>query len=136
MSTAQNVPTIAYYDDYESWYGWMVEVASFDDDSRPDVISMSYGTVEAWVGSTDRTAFNTESTKLGIQGVTLIVASGDDGAPNFSTYYGYTNCGYWPDFPSVSPYWTVVGGTMVSSHIQMLCLFFHWLTVLFTYIGT
>jgi hypothetical protein len=119
MSTAQNVSTIAYYDDYATWYSWMVEVASFDDDSRPDVISMSYGTLEIWVSQTEKTAFNTESIKLGLQGVTLIVASGDDGAVNFGYYDGDTRCGYWADFPSISPYWTVVGGTKVNYSLSM-----------------
>ena len=41
-----------------------------------------------------------------------MVASGDDGAAGYGVSGGFLDCGYYPDFPSISPYWTVVGGTM------------------------
>jgi len=70
--------------------------------------------------------------KLGVQGVTILVSSGDDGATAMSStgecYCNY-NCGsgvyntywtgtswsgygYFPSFPATSPYVTAVGGTM------------------------
>ncbi len=117
MSTGQNIPTISYYDDYSLWYTWMVEVSSMTD--IPKVFSMSYGSIEPYISVSERTTFNTESMKLGLQGVSLLVASGDDGVVNWGYLSGYYGCGYWPDFPSISPYWTAVGGTMVSPFISV-----------------
>jgi hypothetical protein len=110
MSTAQNVPTYSYYNVQYTWYDWLVEINSWS--HTPKVISMSYGSLEVFVDSVEFAMFNSESAKLGVMGTTLIVASGDDGAPNYLATSGY-GCGYWTDFPSASPYWTVVGGTMV-----------------------
>ena len=46
--------------------------------------------------------------------MTLVEASGDDGAPNFISDYGAQYCAYYADFPGVSYYVTSVGATMVS----------------------
>jgi tripeptidyl-peptidase-1 len=56
------------------------------------------------------TLFNTEAMKLGLQGVTLVAASGDDGA---NSGYGNGYCFYDPKFPASSPYVTAVGATQV-----------------------
>ena len=45
-------------------------------------------------------------------GVTIVVASGDDGVANSWTYNNISNCGYDPAFPASSPYVTTVGATM------------------------
>ena len=45
-------------------------------------------------------------------GVTVLSASGDDGAAGSYAGYHPQNCGYHPMFPASSPYVTSVGGTM------------------------
>lgn len=84
-----------------SW-GWA-------EDSQCDIIDCSSGlTSEKYVERV-----NTEFLKLALRGVTIVVASGDAGAP------GRTNeqCGYGrpmnPVFPGSSPYITSVGATYV-----------------------
>merc|ERR1711907_701443 len=49
---------------------------------------------------------NTEFQKLGARGITVLVASGDDGAGCSKTGQAFG-----PQFPSSSPYVTTVGGT-------------------------
>lgn len=49
--------------------------------------------------------------KLGLRGVTLIVASGDDGVGSFLVRESTLWCGYIPSFPATSPFVTAVGGT-------------------------
>ena len=45
--------------------------------------------------------------------MTLVEASGDDGAPSSVARNGPKYCGYYADFPGVSYYVTSVGATMV-----------------------
>jgi tripeptidyl-peptidase-1 len=55
-----------------------------------------------------------QAIKLGVMGVTIVAASGDDGANsrNVRTNRGGT-CGYVAIFPASSPYVTTVGATQV-----------------------
>lgn len=49
--------------------------------------------------------------KLGLQGVTVLVASGDDGVSGRSTRGNPAACGFAPQFPASSPHVTAVGAT-------------------------
>lgn len=82
-------------------------------ENPPLVMSVSYGSYEEFVAPSYASSFNTEAMKLAAVGVTLLVASGDDGVANFLARKNPVYCGYFPDFPSVVPYFTVVGGTQV-----------------------
>lgn len=73
----------------------------------PLVLSISYGLAESKVGTNEHNTFTTMAQKLGVMGVTILVASGDDGANDKA------GCGYTPDYPSTNPYITSVGATMV-----------------------
>eukprot|EP00656_Telonema_subtile_P049634 TRINITY_DN6209_c0_g1_i2.p1 TRINITY_DN6209_c0_g1~~TRINITY_DN6209_c0_g1_i2.p1 ORF type:complete len:240 (+),score=56.29 TRINITY_DN6209_c0_g1_i2:1107-1826(+) len=55
--------------------------------------------------------FDTEMIKLGLMGVTVLVASGDDGVANFQARSSQAACGYNPSYPASSPYVTAVGAT-------------------------
>jgi tripeptidyl-peptidase-1 len=57
------------------------------------------------------TRFNTEICKLGLRGLTVMVASGDDGVANYGARTFKRNCGFNPSFPATSPYVTTVGAT-------------------------
>ena len=73
----------------------------------PLVLSISYGLAESLVGENEHNSFTTMVQKLGVMGVTILIASGDDGANSRA------GCGYAPDYPSTNPYVTAVGATAV-----------------------
>ena len=80
----------------------------------PLVFSISYGMEERFVTSSERDAFNTQAMKLGAMGVTIVAASGDDGAITREVRISIAECKYAPLFPASSPYVVAVGATMVS----------------------
>jgi subtilase family serine protease len=120
------IVTISYYDDSASWTNWLLDIASMSDSDAdstsdassmtfpPKVISISYGSIEYYLLPSTKRLFNIEVMKLGLQGVSVIAASGDDGVAGFGLLSQRTICGYYPTFPASSPYVTTVGGTMVS----------------------
>lgn len=111
MAIAQNVPTTYYY-----WGGsdfmndWLTAVSKMK--SPPKVFSISYGADEDQITASYGATFNTLAIKLGVQGVSITVASGDDGAISASARKNPLRCGFSPSFPASSPYVTSVGGTM------------------------
>jgi tripeptidyl-peptidase I len=79
-------------------------------------MSISYGTEESYLSSSEMSAFNTQAIKLSAMGVTLVAASGDDGAISRRVRTsGLSACGYSSLFPASCPYVTAVGGTSVST---------------------
>lgn len=84
----------------------------------PLVLSISYGLAESYVTKNEHSSFTTMAQKLGVQGVSILVASGDDGANS------YIGCGYVPDYPSSNPYVTAVGATSVRSFTRHLSMAF------------
>merc|ERR1712176_1454911 len=74
-------------------------------------MGISYGSIEPEVASSVATTFNTEAMKLGAQGVTIFVSSGDDGVANFQARGDAATCAYTPSFPAISTYVTAVGAT-------------------------
>lgn len=91
---------------------WLVDMST--EQSPPLVNSVSYGYLEPELLVMDPTyvsSFDHEAMKLGLRGVTLVVASGDDGVGSFMVRGGTLFCGYTPSFPATSPYVTAVGGT-------------------------
>merc|ERR1712048_1391515 len=92
----------------EPFMKWLSTVSSTSDDEVPLVFSTSYGEDEnSWsVDAAQR--LNTEFMKTGARGISLLYASGDEGA----------NCQsgkYVPETPSSSPWVTAVGGTQPTS---------------------
>lgn len=79
--------------------------------SPPLVHSVSYGNDEGQQSSTEyMQTCNTQFMKAGVMGLSILFASGDQGA------CGREGCGifnfhFHPDFPAASPYITAVGGT-------------------------
>jgi len=111
MAVSQLTPTTYWYVDnqLDPFLAWIVAVADTED--PPLVHSISYGGVETAMSSTQANSFNTEAMKLGLQGVSIFVSSGDDGAAGNQARYLSRNCGYSPSFPATSPYVTAVGAT-------------------------
>jgi len=89
---------------------WVLAVASTS--NPPLVHSVSYGDVEQQDDPTELNRFNTEVMKLGAQGVSVIIASGDDGVANFPARSNPSACGFHPSFPASASYVTAVGATM------------------------
>eukprot|EP01042_Synura_sphagnicola_P002843 gene2843-biopygen3066 len=111
MAVAQNTYTSIIVDSAtDAFVTWIVSVTSSATPS--DVYSISYGIQESdLVGYSNVDSFNTEAMKLGAMGVTVLVSSGDDGAPGDKARGNPTACAYDPSFPASSPYVTAVGAT-------------------------
>jgi tripeptidyl-peptidase-1 len=76
------------------------------------VLSLSFSDHEETTSKSELNAFNTQAIKLGVMGVTIVVASGDDGALDRAVRGGNIDkCGYIATFPASSPYVTAVGAT-------------------------
>ena len=104
ISTSPVSPTTYWYTNL-FFADWLVSVArTFN---PPLVLSISYGFNEQYTSSSELNAFNTQAIKLGTMGVTIVVATGDDGANSINT------CGYSVSYPATSPYVTAVGATSV-----------------------
>lgn len=111
MGIAQGAETTFWnmrFDSNDPFLDWAVAVS--DTATPPLVHSISWGGYE-YNGDNDDATFNTEMQKLGVRGVTVMVASGDDGVGNFGAANDATQCGYFPSFPATSPYVTAVGAT-------------------------
>jgi len=110
MAVSQVTPTTYWYEDAaDSFLAWIQAVAASD--APPLVNSISYGAIENELPASIANAFNTEAMKLGVQGVSILVSSGDDGVANFQARTNPKKCGYNPSFPASSPYVTAVGAT-------------------------
>jgi tripeptidyl-peptidase-1 len=88
---------------------WSAAVAGNSD--APYVHSISYGSIATEDPQTDMERFNTEICKFGLRGLTVCVATGDDGVANFQARGNPSECGFTPSFPATSPYVTAVGAT-------------------------
>jgi tripeptidyl-peptidase-1 len=115
MAVAQNVP-MTYWSidasDQTPFLDWIVAVSNSK--NPPLVHSVSYGEVEnAAVGMQQDSMkrINTEFQKVGVRGLTVTVASGDDGVANFQARQSKSYCGFNPSFPASSPYVLAVGAT-------------------------
>ena len=118
MAASPVSPTTYWYTD-DSWSGWLTSVANTP--NPPLVFSISYGQEEHYVTKVEKDAFNTEAIKQGVMGVTIVAASGDDGAVSrYARYAGSYGCYYAPIFPASNPYVTAVGATSVSTAMRFL----------------
>ena len=118
MSMSPSSPTIYWYTDL-SFSDFLVSVSNTL--SPPLVISISYGQEEDYTTDSELLAFNTQSIKLGAMGVTILVASGDDGATSrLVRTSGPSMCRYSPSFPATSPYVISVGATSVRSYLNCI----------------
>ena len=85
----------------------------------PTVLSVSYGEAEADLPIAYQRRQCSEFMKLGMQGMSVVVASGDSGVagrggdPTPSTCLGENGKVFAPDFPASCPYLTAVGATVL-----------------------
>jgi len=104
------VPLTVIYSNQFSLLNWANQINSMAD--APLVHSVSYGNDEIQQSSREyMLACNMAFMKAGARGISILVASGDQGV------CGRSGCGllrharFHPDFPAGSPYVTAVGGT-------------------------
>lgn len=131
MGVAQYTTSIYWYvpASNNQFLVWILDVAS--ESSPPLVNSISWGSLESDNDPSILTQFNVEAMKLGLQGVTVTVSTGDNGVSfqdtssvcmcdedsssdqlSWATENSWTGVGYFPSFPATSPYVTAVGATM------------------------
>jgi len=70
----------------------------------PRVLSISYGADDERINSTVRDLFDYAALHAGMQGITVVVSTGDDGV-------AANECTYSPSFPATSAWVTAVGAT-------------------------
>lgn len=88
-----------------------------------NVISISYGGQEADLPASYQKRQCAEFMKLGLQGVSILVASGDSGVAGPAgddSANGCLNGGttFSPDFPATCPYLTTVGATLLTGNVK------------------
>jgi tripeptidyl-peptidase-1 len=108
MAVSQSVPTTFWYDP-SGLNSFLYTVCSTT--NPPFVISISYLANEEDIDQATADAFNTEAVKLGLLGVSMIMAAGDGGASGQYVESTAANCGYNPGWPGTSMYVTTVGAT-------------------------
>ena len=105
---AGSIPLTNIYLAQYSLLNWAKQVEAMGDGVIPLVHSVSYGNDEAQQTSVAyMESVNAEFQKIGVRGVSILFASGDQGV------LGREGGGahFHPDFPGASPYVTTVGGT-------------------------
>jgi subtilase family serine protease len=120
LGVAQNIPLIYYSipaNDQDPFYTWMVELGQ--NSNPPLVNSVSYGGIENDSSqASNNNRVNQEFIKAGTRGVTIVVASGDDGVANFIARTDKSQCGFNPSFPASSPYVLSVGATQFKGGVK------------------
>lgn len=99
----------------EPFMKWLALLSNTTDEVVPKVFSTSYGEDESSWSMAAATRMNTEFQKAGARGISLLYASGDEGA----------NCkdgSFVAETPGSSPWVTAVGGTSGSSQEQAIGL--------------
>jgi len=92
----------------EPFMKWLIQLSSTSDEDVPRIFSTSYGEDEGSWSYRAAQRLNAEFQKAGTRGISLLFASGDEGA----------NCErerFVPEGPGSSPYVTAVGGTAPTS---------------------
>ncbi|KAF2669928.1 subtilisin-like protein [Microthyrium microscopicum] len=84
----------------------------------PNVLSVSYGIEEDIIPQSFLDRECTEFLKLGLQGTTVVFASGDAGVVPKGTQECLSGGRYNPSYPATCPYVLAVGGTLLDNNTQ------------------
>ena len=118
MAVAQGSPMTYWYinNDTSPFVAWAEAVAG---EANPALVhSISYGEIERNMDRDLLEMFSIEAQKLGARGVSIVIASGDDGANSFLARNNKTACGLSPSFPASCPYVLSVGATQGPAEYQ------------------
>ena len=101
--------------------GWILGIANAME--TPLILNIDYGLDEKYVPDSYHKAFTTTAIKLGCMGVTIFVASGEDGANRYQSKdegkRKTLSCVYSPTWPATNPYVTALGATSVVSIVTI-----------------
>jgi tripeptidyl-peptidase-1 len=98
-----------FWDDLTTWVGELS-----NETNVPWVHSVSYGSQGDYPSISYRDRLNAEFQKVGVRGVSILFASGDDGAGCQGIGAASPqacDCTFYPSFPATCPYTTSVGAT-------------------------
>jgi len=90
--------------DDDPFVSWLIKVAETSDEVIPKIFSTSYGGAEADYSLVAAERLNIEFMKMGARGISVLFASGDEGA-------NLADGAFRPEAPGSSPYVTAVGAT-------------------------
>ena len=120
-------PTWHVYNDEPELSKWLFRWVN-SPAPRPLVLSMSYNYLESAISAAEKNLFDQAAMMLGTMGVTILVASGDDGVSMPYARNDPSQCAYRAAFPNTSPYVISVGATQVqrrSSVVSFHCVTKH-----------
>ncbi|MEE6520340.1 hypothetical protein FKM82_018178, partial [Ascaphus truei] len=122
MSTGANISTWVFsnqgrHESQEPFLEWMMLLSNMS--SLPWVHTVSYGDDEDSLSVAFMQRINVEFMKAAARGLTVLFASGDDGAGCKEVAKGKNV--FRPSFPASSPYVTSVGGTSFKNPFQVTC---------------
>ena len=110
IGISRDSPT-TFWHDPGGFSTWLTAV--INNPNPPLVLSISYGIPELYTALGTHRYVTNLAKKLGLMGVTLVVACGDDGAVGPDARGNPDKCSYEPYFPAGNPYFTAIGGTAV-----------------------
>ena len=118
-----SVPSIELATRQEPFLDWLMQLEDTDDAEMPLVHSVSYSDDAKTMPTWFKRRVNEEFMKLALRGITVLVASGDDGVSgSFVAEHGMKYCGVnREEFPSSSPWVTSVGGTQLAQENVPVC---------------
>jgi tripeptidyl-peptidase I len=116
MGISPTSPT-TFWHASSGWVSWLTAVLNTP--NPPLVHSISYGSDEQYTSLSTFNVMTTFAQKLGLMGVTLVSASGDDGVHSPDARNELTLCAYKPSFPGTNPYITTIGATSVSTYKRL-----------------
>ena len=99
--------------DTATTFGGLIALQNLLNESStpPALVSMSYGECEAYNGATSNAAYNAVYQQAVIEGVSVFVSAGDDGASSCSGQYYWATTGIGVSGLASTPYNVAVGGT-------------------------
>jgi len=110
LATGENIKTWFLSQEQFDLLSWSQMVMNMT--SPPSVLSISWGSGESGFILDHMQAANAEFMKMGLKGISILTASGDDGTGK----QGMFRCSHFDtNWPASSPYLTTVGGTYSSS---------------------
>merc|ERR1712136_465799 len=120
MSTGANISTLFWYtagrhETQEPFLEWLLSMSNVTD--LPSVCSVSYSDYETTLSKAYMERINQEFVKAGVRGISVLFASGDNGAGCREKSKG--NYVYNPMYPSSSPFVTTVGGTVFDNAFEI-----------------
>merc|ERR1712168_995031 len=121
MSTGANISTWFWstggrHESQEPFLEWLLAMANTTD--LPPVCSVSYSDYESTLSKAYMQRVNQEFAKAGTRGISILFASGDNGAGCKETTHDHYI--YNPMFPSSSPFVTTIGGTVFDNPFEIV----------------